>query len=65
MQTRGEHRPFIAGELSLADLYLAPIAAYLAMTPDQDLLFNVPGFQDWWGKVQAMPSFMSTSPDAG
>ena len=30
------HRPFIAGELSLADLYLAPIAFYVSLTPDKD-----------------------------
>ena len=63
MATRGDS-PFIAGELSLADLYLAPISAYLAMTPDQDALFSVPGFSDWWSRVQALPSFQSTPPDA-
>ena len=43
MQTRGGS-PFIAGELSLADLYLAPIASYVAMTPDKDAVFGVEGF---------------------
>jgi len=28
--------PFIAGDLSLADLNLAPIAFYLSLTPDKD-----------------------------
>ncbi len=54
--------PFIAGELSLADLYLAPVAAYLAMTPDKDALFDVPGFGAWWEAVQARPSFAATQP---
>ncbi len=63
MQTRG-NSPFIAGDLSLADLYLAPIAAYISMTPDKDLLFTVPGFEDWWAKIQALSSFTSTPPDA-
>lgn len=63
MQTRGAS-PFIAGELSLADLYLAPIAAYLSMTPDAESLFAVPGFGDWWARVQALPSFKSTQPSA-
>ncbi len=63
MQTRGAS-PFIAGELSLADLYLAPIAAYLSMTPDTESLFAVPGFGDWWARVQALPSFKSTQPSA-
>jgi glutathione S-transferase len=57
--------PFIAGELSLADLYLAPIAFYLSLTPDKDALFNVPGFADWWTKIQALESFKSTQPDLG
>jgi glutathione S-transferase len=49
MKTKGSS-PFIAGDLSLADLYLAPIALYVALTPDKDALFNVPGFADWWSK---------------
>ncbi len=61
MQTRAGS-PFIAGELSLADLYLAPIAAYLSMTPDKDALFGVPGFQEWWSRIEALPSFAATPP---
>jgi glutathione S-transferase len=61
MKTKGTS-PFIAGELSLADLYLAPIVAYLSMTPDLDPACGVPGFSDWWTKIQALPSFKSTSP---
>ena len=64
MQVRGDS-PFIAGDLSLADLYLAPIAAYIALTPDKDHLFAAPGFSGWWGAVQAMPSFTATAPEAG
>ena len=56
--------PFIAGDLSLADLYLAPILAYVALTPDKDLLFDVEGFGDWWTRVQALPSFVGTQPNA-
>ena len=61
MQTRGAS-PFIAGELSLADLFLAPIAAYVSMTPDAGAVFGVDGFADWWTKVQALPSFKATQP---
>ena len=64
MKTKGAS-PFIAGELSLADLYLAPIAAYVSMTPDAKTLFGVDGFADWWAKVQALKSFQATQPDAG
>ncbi|MGC9269315.1 glutathione S-transferase family protein [Acidiphilium sp.] len=61
MQTKGTS-PFIAGDLSLADLYLAPIIAYVAMTPDKDALFDIPGFHAWWTAIQALPSFKSTQP---
>lgn len=63
-KTRGSS-PFIAGELSLADLYLAPVMAYVAMTPDKDVVFGVGGFTGWWDRVQALPSFKSTQPKAG
>jgi len=64
MKTKGSS-PFIAGDLSLADLYLAPIAFYLSLTPDKDALFNVPGFADWWAKIQALPSYKATQPNLG
>jgi glutathione S-transferase len=57
--------PFIAGELSLADLYLAPIAYYGSLTPDQEVVFDVDGFADWWTKIQVMRSFKDTQPDLG
>jgi glutathione S-transferase len=61
MKTRGASQ-FIAGELSLADLYLAPIIAYVAMTPDKNIVFDVAGFSDWWADIQALPSFKETQP---
>jgi glutathione S-transferase len=64
MKTKGSS-PFIAGDLSLADLYLAPIAFYVSLTPDKDALFNVPGFADWWTKMQALPSYKDTQPNLG
>ncbi len=57
--------PFIAGELSLADLYFAPIVAYLSMTPDAATLFAATGFSDWWARIQALPSFKATQPSGG
>ncbi len=59
MQTRGASR-FISGDLSLADLYLAPIVFYVSLTPDKDAAFDVPSFQDWWSDIQALPSFQQT-----
>ena len=64
MKAKGSS-PFIAGELSLADLYLAPIAFYVSLTPDKDAVFDVDGFADWWTKIQALRSFKETQPDLG
>ena len=59
MKTRATS-PFIAGELSIADLYLAPIAFYLSLTPDMPELLKIEGFADWWTRVQALESFQKT-----
>ena len=61
MQTRGAS-PFIAGDLSLADLYLAPSAFYLSLTPDMPNLLTIEGFADWWARIQALKSFQDTPP---
>ena len=61
MKTKGDS-PFVAGDLSLADLYLAPVLAYVSATPDAKTVFEVEGFADWWVKVQALKSFQSTQP---
>lgn len=59
MKIRGDS-PFIAGDLSLADLYLAPIVSYVSMTPDMGSLIGIAGFGDWWEAVQALGSYKST-----
>ena len=64
MLTKGTSS-FIVGELSLADLYLAPIAFYVSLTPDKDAVFDVAGFAQWWAKVQALPSYRNTQPNLG
>lgn len=64
MKTKGTS-DFIAGDLSLADLYLAPILAYVSMTPDKNAVFDVPGLAEWWAKVEALPSYQATAPKAG
>ena len=64
MQTRGVS-PFIAGGLSLADLFLAPILSYVMMTPDAAAATDVPGFAEWWDRVQALPSYKATQPNFG
>jgi len=64
MKTRGSS-PFIAGDLSLADLYLAPIMFYVSLTPDKEAVFDVDGFAEWWANMEALPSFKSTQPKLG
>jgi glutathione S-transferase len=64
MKTRGSS-PFIAGDLSLADLYLAPIMFYVSLTPDKDAVFDVDGFAEWWANMETLPSFKSTQPKLG
>lgn len=61
MKARGSS-PFIAGDLSLADLYLAPIAFYLSLTPDMPGLLKVEGFANWWATIQTLKSFTETQP---
>jgi len=64
MQIKG-NSSFIAGALSLADLYLAPIAFYVSLTPDAGAAFDVDGFADWWTRIKALPSFEATQPNLG
>ncbi len=61
MRTKGSS-DFIAGELSLADLFLGPLVFYVSLTPDMPGLLEVPGFADWWTRIQGLPSFQQTQP---
>jgi glutathione S-transferase len=62
MQIRGDDAYIAGARPSLADLYLAPICFYVALTPDAQEVFGVDGFAPWWDRVQAMPSYQSTAP---
>lgn len=64
MQTKGSS-DFIAGDLSLADLFLAPLMFYVSLTPDLAGLLDVPGLADWWTRIQALPSYQQTQPNLG
>jgi glutathione S-transferase len=65
MKIRGND-PFIAGAArSLADFYLAPICFYVGLTPDAGAAFDVPGFAEWWARVQELESFKATTPNLG
>lgn len=60
MRIRGGS-PFLAGDrLSIADLYLAPIFAYIALTPHLDEFVALPGVKDWWERVSSLESFGKT-----
>jgi glutathione S-transferase len=55
--------PYLAGDaLSIADLYLAPVFAYIALTPHRDEFLNLPGVGDWWKGISDRDSFRSTQP---
>lgn len=58
--------PYLAGaDLSLADLYVAPIVSYLKMLPEgQEALAGLSAIDDWFDKVSARPSFPATMPPA-
>ena len=62
MKIRGEG-PYVAGKtLSLADFYLAPIIAYVTMTPHKDEFLALPGVGTWWGQISNLESFKATAP---
>lgn len=55
--------PFLAGPaVSLADLYLAPIMAYVALTPHKNEFRALPGMQAWWTLISNRESFRATQP---
>ena len=44
--------PYLAGEeVSTADLYLAPVFTYVALTPHRDEFVGLPGLGEWWERV--------------
>lgn len=55
--------PWIAGaDVSIADYMLAPVMAYVSVTPDADALMSLPGVADWWRAVSTLESFRHTDP---
>ena len=64
MKLKGDS-PWIAGaELSLADLHVAPNCFYVSLTEDAGAAFDVPGFADWWARMQGLASFQATPPSS-
>lgn len=57
---------FGGSALSLADLHLAPLLAYVSMTPEgPSLLAAQPKIKDWWDRMAARPSMAATQPQFG
>lgn len=58
---------FMAGEaISLADLHLAPLMAYLVATPEGSArLAARPGLSGWWERMAARESIKRTEPKLG
>jgi len=65
MKLRGQDAFLAGAHPSLGDFWLAPVCFYVALTPDAGEIFAVPGFADWWDRLQAMPSFQQTAPSLG
>ena len=65
MKLRGPDAFLAGSHLSIGDLYLAPICAYVALTPDAGEVFAADGFADWWQQMQAFPSYKATAPNLG
>ena len=62
-----DRNEYLAGpEISLADLYLAPVFAYLTMTPDaSELLQPHAGLRSWWDTMSKRASMEKTQPKFG
>lgn len=59
--------PFLTGDaLSLSDLFLAPVFAYLTVTPESDaLLAPHANLRRWWESISARRSMHKTAPSFG
>ncbi len=55
-------QPFLVGErVTLADLWTAPMIAYLRLAPTgAALLGEFPALESWWGHMATRPSIMAT-----
>ena len=56
--------PWLAGnQLTLADLFAAPMFAYFLTAPEGAALLSAqPGLDSWWAAIAARPSFAATQP---
>jgi glutathione S-transferase len=58
--------PFLVGKSpTLADLHLAPVIAFFALTPEgKRMLPNLAGLSAWWERMAQRPSVIETRPAA-
>ncbi len=62
MKLKGQSLWLAGGAVSVADLYLAPIMAYITLTPHKEEFLGMPGVQAWWDMVSNRKSFQATQP---
>ena len=65
MENKGEAKWLAGDQISLGDYFLAPIMFYVSLTPDADVLLEVPGVSEWWAAIQDVETFKATEPDLG
>ncbi|WP_456268259.1 glutathione S-transferase family protein [Kushneria sp. AK178] len=54
----------VAGPISYVDFLLAPIMAYVVMTPEgREIMADFPGVQRWWDNIRQRESFERTIPE--
>lgn len=59
----GERQWLAGGDLSLADILLAPVVFYASAVPDgEKILAGLDSLKGWLGRMQSRPSFKSTMP---
>jgi glutathione S-transferase len=62
----GDGQFLVGPELSLADLFLAPVFAYLTMVPDaEELLQPHARLRRWWEMMSQRDSMQKTQPKLG
>lgn len=59
--------PWLVGDaLTLADLWLAPVLAYFALTPEgRAAMAERSGLAAWLARIETRPSFVRTAPKLG
>jgi glutathione S-transferase len=63
---KSDNRYLAGSEITLADLFMAPIFAYFTMTPDAaELLDATPGLKSWWAEISGRETMNKTQPKLG